>query len=757
MLLISFRGFSQNNFPAVGMWREHAPYQGTIDVAASPNKIYAATPYSLFSVDRTTKEIERISKVSGLSETGVSQIEFDHISKKLVVAYFNSNIDIIDANGIHNVPGFKRALISGDKTIIHIYTANQIAYLSTGIGILVLDLEKFEISSSWLIGNGGNQVKTNGFTISGNSFYAATEEGLKIISKDNNNPGVFSNWQNISGQNGLPSGVPEYIATIQDKTVVVIDDSLYIENGTSWNLILGDDWNVNGMDVSEGKILLSQIHSNGDARLRILDAIGNVENTLQQPGVIGFPLHALKLNNEYWIADLYGGLSNWTGNNAETYRPNSPENIALGEMVITNDVLYASAGSVNDAWNYLYNRSGIFNLTNGYWSVINQYSYPALDTLLDFITVAVDPRDQSLWAGSFGGGLLHKKQDGSIEIFKQNSPLEAAIGDPGSYRVSGLAFDRRENLWISNYGTTKQLHVLKNDGSWASFSIPFFLTENAVSKILVDDAEQVWIVSPKNNGLIVLNHKNTIDNTSDDSWRMYRMGAGLGNLPSNEITSIAVDKSGFIWVGTIDGIGVIQCPADAFTNGCEAVLPTIREGGFVNYLFKGETVRSIAVDGADRKWVATAGGVWLINSEGNKVLAHYTETNSPLLSNDVKTIAINGKTGEVFFGTAKGISSFRGAATEAEEDKGNVLVFPNPVPPSFSGTIAIKGLPENSVFKIMEANGRLVYQSRSLGGQANWNGRDYRGNIAAPGVYIVMAVSDDRTEKAVARIVFIGR
>jgi hypothetical protein len=235
------------------------------------------------------------------------------------------------------------------------------------------------------------------------------------------------------------------------------------------------------------------------------------------------------------------------------------------------------------------------------------------------------------------------------------------------------------------------------------------------------------------------------------------MGAGAGNLPSNEVLSIAMDNSGFIWVGTIDGIGVIQCPLDVMTVGCEALLPTIKEGGFVNYLFKGEAVRSIAVDGADRKWVATANGVWLINAEGNKVLENFTETNSYLLSNDVKSIAINGITGEIFFGTAKGVSSYRGMATEAEEDKSNVLVFPNPVPPGFTGSIAVKGLPENSTVKIIETNGRLVYQARSLGGQAIWNGRDYQGNIASPGVYVVMAVNDDHTEKAVAKIVFIGR
>ena len=163
--------------------------------------------------------------------------------------------------------------------------------------------------------------------------------------------------------------------------------------------------------------------------------------------------------------------------------------------------------------------------------------------------------------------------------------------------------------------------------------------------------------------------------------------------------------------------------------GCESTRPTIQEGAFTNYLFKGQEVRSIAVDGADRKWIATSSGAWLVSPDGDKVLAQFTEENSPLLSNDVKRIAINGKTGEVFFATAKGLISFRGTATEAAETTDSILVYPNPVPAGYTGTIGIRGLPDNSQVKITETGGRLVFQTRSLGGQAIWNGKDYQGRV----------------------------
>lgn len=754
---LSLNCIAQSSFPPVGLWREHLPYQGTIDVTASEQKIYAATEYSLFSIDRQSKEIERISKIAGLSETGISRIQYDALSKKLIVVYSNSNIDVIDQQGIHNIPDLKRKIISGDKSIYHIYVDNNRYYLSTGLGVIVLDADKFEIKDSWLISNTGGYVKTNAFTKTANFFYAATEEGLKKTSATTNNPADFTNWQTVSGSNALPHAPCKAVVNLQNKVIALQNDSLFAEEGATWKLFFTNGWPFTSVNVSENGLIVCQRKSNGQAQVVVLNVDGSLQKTIQQPDVISFPKNGISANSEYWIADLFGGLSHWIGDISETYKLNSPDNIALGKLAVYNNTLYATAGTVNDSWNYQYNPNGVYKFKDGSWQSYNQYHFQQLDTLLDFITVAVDPRDESVWAGSYGGGLLHIKNNNQLEILKQSSPLEPTIGDPGSYRVSGLAFDSDYNLWISNFGAGHQLHVLKNNGEWKSFSTPLLLNANAVAQIIIDDAAQKWVVSPLGSGLMVFNDNNTIDETNDDKWKVYQTGTGQGNLPSNEVLCIAKDKNGFIWIGTADGIAVIQCPEQVFSGGCEAILPVIKEGAFANYLFKGEVVNTIAVDGADRKWVATANGAWLINSEGNKVLEHFTENNSPLLSNNVRSIAIDGKTGEVYFATDKGICSFRGTATEAEESKGNALVFPNPVPPGYTGSIAVKGLPENSFVKITELNGRLVYQARSLGGQLIWNGKDYKGRPAATGIYLVIAVDETKQEKAVAKIVFVGR
>ena len=702
------------------------------------------------------KSIERFSKTSGLSETGISVIHFNKPDEKLFIAYSNSNIDIIYRNDIINIPDLKRDNVTGDKNIYNIYSLPGSYYLSTGLGIVVVDAERSEIKESWMIGAGGNQVKVNSLSSDASFFYAATDEGLKRASNASN-LADYNNWQLLSGTNGLADGSCQNVLTVQDKVIVQKNDSLFVRTGTAWDLFYQDGWPIVSVTSKENKISLCQRKVNGESKVTILNRDGTVENTLIQPSLISFPRKAIIEEGVTWIADQSGGLLQFSGTSFEQYQPDSPEGIATGEMVVYNSTLYAAAGSVDPLWNPQGNTLGIYIFKAEGWTTINQKHYPQIDSLQDYISIAPHPADQTIWAGSFGGGLLHIKADQSFEVFKQNF-LGPFINDPLSYRVSGLAFDAENNLWISNYGSIQPLLVKKSDGTHSIFSIPFLLTENAVTQLIIDENNYKWIVAAKGGGLISFDHGTSIENTGDDRWKKFSSGSGNGNLPDDDVRCVAKDKNGFIWVGTANGIGVIQCPQDVFVaQGCDAIWPIVQHGNFAGYLFSGEEVNSIAVDGADRKWVATKNGAWLISAAGEEVVYQFTEENSPLLSNDIRKIAIDDVSGEVYFATSKGICSFRSTATEGRSENENVLVFPNPVPPGYTGTIGIKGLVNNAIVKITEMNGRLVYQTRAAGGQAVWDGKDYKGRKISTGVYLVLVSNDERTEKTAAKIVFINK
>lgn len=749
-LFLALYSQAQSPIPPLGQWREHLPYRTVTHVVAGADKLYAATPYSLFSVDLNENSIERYSRLTGLSETGVSALGYEPVSGKLLIAYANSNLDIVYRNDIFNIPDIKREAVTGDKRIYEVAVIQGSFFLCSGLGVIQVDADRYEIRSTWRIGQSGNETRVNQLVLFNGVYYAATAEGLKRQVQPNADPSFFGNWSNQSGQNGLPAGECRKLVMANASLFALVGEQLYrLDGNGQWSLVFDSaPWTTRSIFSATGHLLLCQTQS-GQGRVLEIDQTGQPVTSFQSG--LTEPVYALRQNNITWIADRVNSLLRIDGAGTERYHPSSPDSIAAGPMVAMNSRFWAVSGNRPSTGN----RNGAYQFSQGEWKNYNMRSYPLLDSFPDMVSLAVDPLGDTVWAGSFGGGLLRIAPGDQLTLFKQNSPLSAA--QAGQYKVAGLAFDANGHLWISNDGASSRLQVRKKEGNWVSFDPPFSTGNRSMGPVVVDAIGQKWMISPGGNGLYCFSDNGTLDLSSDDQWKWFRQGSGQGNLPSNQVLSLAVDKSGFIWIGTDDGIGVVQCPEQVFGNpSCEALIPVVLQGNFAGFLFKGEEIRGLAVDGADRKWVATGSGVFLISPEGEKILYQFNESNSPLLSNDVFGVAVDGSTGEVFFSTANGLCSFRGTATEGGETHSQVLVFPNPVPPGYAGTIGIRGLAENATVKITELDGRLVFQTRALGGQAVWDGKDYRGRRISTGVYLVL-VSDGKKETMATKIVFINK
>jgi len=761
--ILSDRLAGQGQTPVIGHWRDHLPYHQAIAVAGAGSKIYCATPYSIFWVDNTDNSIHRMSKTEGLSETGVRAMCYDAQRDKLTIAYTNSNIDILSGTKVFNIPDIRRTSLVGDKTINQALAYNGYVYLSTSLGIIVLDENKYEVKDTYVIGDNGDTLAVQSLATDGNYFYAATSQGLKKAPAGSPDLADYHNWTLVSD-----GGAYGQVVTLDGKILGLRNDSVLLLTDLGSSPFYTGNASIHGISVAEDRLLVcEQLSDSG--RVTILTGSGQVERILQTPGALRSPRQAVLVQGEAWVADSLTGLSGWgsSGDQVQGYIPNSPFGLAMGPMTIHQDpaagpgaagVLWVASGGADTNWTALHNHDGLYRLNGDGWTNYNSNTYPTLQGIFDFDAVGYDPRDSSLWAGSFGEGVLEMRPGDRFTVYAAGSAVGAALDDPTAYRVSGIAFDKDGNGWMANYGAAHDLLVRQANGQWLSFAIPFSHPGNAVSQVLADDYSQVWMVSPRGNGVFCYSPGAVLDNTSDDQWKYYRSGLGSGNLPDNHVYCLAKDKSGFIWVGTGNGIGVIQCTQQVFgASGCDAVWPIVQFDAFAGYLFSGQTVQAIAVDGADRKWVGTRGGVWLISPDAQKVIYHFTADSTPLLSNDVRNIAIDPQTGEVFFATTAGLCSFRSTATEPGEQNSNVLVFPNPVPPGYSGTIAIRGLVDGAIVKITEASGRLVYQTNALGGQAIWDGRDYRGRRVSTGVYLVLVSDVSRHEQMATRIVFIGK
>jgi hypothetical protein len=735
--------------PPIGQWREHLPWNNAIQVGSRDGILIAATPYALFEYERSSTTFRRWSKVNGLSDIGVSAMAVDPVSGKVVLAYRNSNLDVLEKDKVVNIPDIRVSSVQGDKSVNRILAKGNQAWLSTGLGVIVVDLARYEVSATWRPSVNGASIPVYGLAFHKDSIYAASAEGIRKVSA-RDDASNFRNWQPAD-----PSirSQTDHVLSTGPALYALVADRMLKWNGSSFIPVYASPGRIISADTSGAFLLVSEVVQ-GRGRVVKLDPDGRLVK-LYISNDLSLPRQALEDGSTLWVADQNNGLISTTGTASERVFPNSPINTASGQMTFIGGVLWATAGSVNEAWNYLFNPNGIYRFGDNRWEGYNLYVYPKIDSMLDFITVTGQPSTGNVYAGSYGGGLLEITPDGKLNIFKQNSPLKPAIGDPGSYRVSGLATDRQNNVWVSNFGAERNLHVRKADGQWRSFTVPFFHQENAVGPITIDEYDQKWIVSPKGNGLFVLNSGANIDNTNDDSWRYFRQGRGLGNLPSNTVYCAVQDRNGFIWVGTDKGIAVITCGPEATRSNCDATIPIVQQDNFAGFLFQDEDVICMEVDGANRKWVGTRNGLWLVSEQGDRVISRFTRQNSPLLSDEINALAMDQASGELFIATSSGICSFRGTATEGGDRADNVLVFPNPVPPGFTGTIGIRGLAANSLVKITGPDGRLVYQARAQGGQATWNGRDQKGERVSSGAYLVFAIDEQNRERMVSKIFFI--
>jgi hypothetical protein len=258
--------------------------------------------------------------------------------------------------------------------------------------------------------------------------------------------------------------------------------------------------------------------------------------------------------------------------------------------------------------------------------------------------------------------------------------------------------------------------------------------------------------------LLVYDPAGTPEVISDDRWVKLQVEDTEGYVMNN-LFSIASDIEGNIWVGSDKGPAVYYNPSKAFSSDLKASrikIPRNDGSGLADYLLGTETVTSIAVDGADRKWFGTlSSGAYLLSEDGKEQLYHFNTSNSPLLSDNIVKASINGLTGDVWFGTSEGIVSFRGDATTGKSDYAGMYVFPNPVREDFEGVVTITGLIENSTVKITDISGNLVWETTSTGGQATWDLRNYRSARVTSGVYLVFCSNEDGSIAEVTKMLII--
>lgn len=764
-LLLSWDSSDAQTDIGIGEWKSYLPYQAGKHLAQSSESIIYATNWGIVYIDKVDNSVRTVDKVNGLSGVGIERIAYNQANDILVVAYSNSIIDLVKPEGTITLSDIQRFNnISGDKRIYDIFMdSDSTALLATGYGVSKINFKQNIFVFSTFTG-----ISINGIVVKDNMIYATTDEGIYRASNGANvNLQDFGVWEFLDSNNGFPNVYSAgAIAEFNDKLYVGIDTALYrYDNGNLESVYVPEqDFKVDYMTTEGQHLVLGLNCMQGDDECRGSLVFFNENESYSEigSGCVDRPTHAIEdKNGKVWIADgwyRFRGVDVASGLCDPGFVLNSPFSIKNYDLEVHDGDLWVSAGGVTIRNYFQFWFEGFYTYRNGEWAYFNRLNRPDLQGTLDFLNIAFHPEKDISYISTYYDGLIKYENDVFEILVDTNSTLgNSNVNDIARTRVAGLEFEENNNLWISNPASTRPISVIPDEGEMKSFSIPYSF--DGLFHMAIDDNGYKWFsVTESTVGLMVFD-EGDFEVNGDERYRP--ISTGNSALSSNIVNSITKDLDGDMWIGTGDGIIIFECGSNVFDlDQCKGTRKIVEQDGIPAYLLVGEDVRAIAIDGANRKWVGTTNGVFLLSSDGEELIARYTVENSPIFDNVITDIAIDPESGEVYIGTAEGILSYRGdASLGGTTHQSDVLVFPNPVRPEYEGPIAIRGLARDSDVKITDITGQLVYETKALGGQAIWDGRDYNGRKAASGVYLVLGTttrSFENPESVVAKILFIN-
>lgn len=648
----------------MGSWRAYMSYYEPQQIVkAGSHDLFVRASNSLYQYNLNDHSITTFDKVHQLNDTYVQLIAWNTKAARLLIVYDNSNMDLTDLNGnVVNLSGLYNKLTTLNKTINSIYMYDAYAYLATGFGVVKVNMQRAEISESYIL---NQNIVSVGFA--DGTLYAQAADGTVYCGE------------------------------------------------TTKNLINPNNWTV-GTAPSD---------------------IFNVDNSAW---------------NEYIET-------------VRTLNPGGPKYNVFGFMRFYNDKLYTCNGDYDHS-------SGIQILKNNEWDIYQNegISESTGVSYQGAFCMGIDPSDENhIFTGSRNG--LYEFRNGKFVKYYDNgnSPIEPFDGVSKEYQlVTGTEFDKQGNLWILNSSAPTTALVKYTNGTFTKLSHSILMKLNRgtiqnrsnaeLSKIIIDSKGLMWFVN--NNWVLPALYQYNTENDNIIAYENIVNQDGTKINIQDGIRCVVEDLEQNIWVGTSMGPVMLE-RSEIENNGStftQVKVPRNDGTNYADYLLEGVNIKSIVVDGGNRKWIGTtSNGLYLISADNMEQIEHFTADNSPLLSNNIFSLAINNETGELYIGTDIGLCSYTTDATAALSsiEKDNVYAYPNPVEPGYDGLITIVGLSLDADVKILSASGQLVAQGRSNGGTFTWNGRDKKGRRVVSGIYMVATATNKGEKGTVCKIAII--
>ncbi len=726
----------------IGNWKNYTDMSNVVGIASAGNAVWVGTSGGIIRYNPADSSFQKFTNSEGLTGNDVSVVGMD-TRGSVWVGELSGQVDIYtpSTNSWKNVSDIALS-VQTQKMITAFCAHGDTMYIGTAFGVSVFSVSKFEFGDTYSNMGSFLHPSVACLTVFDGRIYAGTSNGLAVSKIGALNLAAPESWDSY------PTPTPVRAITVSYGTVYAGTSSgVYAYQNGSWRNVSGTPQTIVALVNIDSVLCI--VTQNNVVTLSSANTIGPYGGTAPATITCAVADSSNRLYaglQEAGIGVLKSGTSQWVQN-----IPNSPASSFFPFVAVDEKgtVWAASAGPGG------INGVGFYSFDGDHWRNYNLSNTPQLNTN-QFFNVAIGPNN-SKWFGSWGAGVALVDGNGNlVRVFDNNNPGFVGAVHPAYVVIGQPAFDAAGNVWIPNFSSLDNnvLWEMLPDSTWKSIQAPAATSFTHLLGVTIDRYGTKWFVNDlpgfESNitfHCVYYNETNAVSGLASDGWGEIQSSSGLASV---EVTCVAQDKQGSLWLGSNFGISIIGDPSSP-TSQISSVFLGAVEGQYIN---------TIAVDPLNNKWVAMQSGVAVLSPDGTSLVAEYNvgNTNGKLVDNNVLSIAFDEKKGIVYFGTSKGLSSLEIPAIGTVEKMSTLEIGPNPFILPDQSSVTIKGLADNTTIKILTISGRLIKEFAAQGGgRAIWDGTDFRGNSVGSGVYIIVAFADNGNQVSTAKVAVLRR
>lgn len=720
------------------VWRNYTNMSEVLKVTANNNTLWAATTGGLFGYDISQQSFTQITQSEGLSNQILTAMALGD-EKSIWMGSANGGINILDLEDF----SIRRLLQIANsektnKSINDINISGDTVFVSTAFGLSIFDKTDLSLDDTFLKFGSFPSESPVQSAFKYDLIYVVTSEGIAVQKNGATNLNAPESWNVYDYGNHVGANQVYKFGLYNGEVIAASSSGLLALRDTSWVPILYLNENILDFTYRSDSLFvliprqLKLFHNNQNSEIVSSSEFSFYNFTYKGDGSFYF-----STNNGAGV--FKNGELNFISPNS------SASNLFTGLSVDSQGNLWSASGKDGAG-------KGVYKFDGLNWFNYNKNTVSEM-TFNDYHNTSAGT-DEKVYLCTWGRGFSIYQND-TFEIYNaENSPLVGIPSFEDFIVISGVLNDSKGNIWILNYNSAARevLSVLTTEGNWYHYKMddPFVSNFDLAEYFVIDQYDNKWF-SIKGKGIYYFNENGTFESTNDDTAGRITSSSGL---TSGDISALTLDKRGELWIGKTPGINVLSNPGSP-TTSAKTDLPA----------FRNQLISDIAVDAINQKWIATKEGVFVTSPDGFFILEHFTSENSPLPTNDIKSIVSDDINGIIYIGTDFGLTSITTASISPSESLDDMFVFPNPfVVGDGKGTIVtIDGLVSNSEIKVLSINGKLIKTITSGsagspgGNRAYWNGTDESGNYVSSGIYIIVAYDQEANNVGTVKVAVIHK